>query len=113
MQNRTGHGNIEAFAAKLDQVAPEGCDLKVGDIVTFINDYGVPFSGREIIGFDTDNDLSKYDRFIYMDCEAYWFPHKIGELIKESKEAGDARVAAWAVNPNIPARDHKIDVDQN
>jgi hypothetical protein len=95
MKNRTGHGDIEAFAAKLDQEAPVGCDLKVGDIVTFINDYGVIFPGREIIGFDTTNDLSKYDRFIYMDCEAYWFPHKVSELIKESEAEGQARLQQW------------------
>lgn len=84
--------NTAEYAAKLEQEAPEGCDLKVGDIVTFINDYGVVWPGKEVIGFDTsDHNLMKYGNFIHIDTDAYWFPHKRGELIKESVEEGEAR----------------------
>ena len=89
-------GNTVDYAAKLEQVAPEGCDLKVGDIVTFVNDYGVIFPGKEVIGFDTsEHNLKQYGNFIHIDTDAYWFPHKRSELIKESKEEGEARLQAW------------------
>lgn len=94
---QSSYGNIEEFAAKQEQTPPEGCDLVVGDIVTFINDYGVVFPGQEVIGFDTnpEHNLFKYGNFIHIDTDAYWFPHKRSELIKESKAEGDARLAAW------------------
>lgn len=92
-------GNTIDYAAKLEQTAPAGCDLKVGDIVTFINDYGIPFPGREVIGFDTtDHNLMKYGNFIHIDTDAYWFPHKPAELIKESAEQGQARLQEWIKN---------------
>lgn len=107
-------GNTIDYAAKLEQTPPEGCDLQVGDVVTFINDYGVVFPGKVVIGFDTtDHNLMKYGNFIHIDTDAYWFPHKRAELIKESKEAGELRLAAWLKTPNIPASDYKIDMDQN
>ena len=56
------------------------CDLKVGDIVTFTNDYGVSFKGNKVLGF-----LSKPDnnRCVYLDFDCYWFPVRIDELQKE------------------------------
>ena len=94
----TYHANSNTFdyAKTLEQTPPEGCDLQVGDIVTFVNDYGIPFPGKEIIGFDTtDHNLKKYGNFIHIDTDAYWFPHKRSELIKESKEQGDMRLNQW------------------
>lgn len=91
--------NTAEYANTLEQTAPEGCDLKVGDIVTFVNDYGLIFPGKEVIGFDTtDHNLMKYGNFIHIDTDAYWFPHKRGELIKESKEQGQARLQEWIKN---------------
>ena len=98
------NSNTELFAATLLQTPPVGCDLKIGDIVTFINDYGIPFPGKEVIGY---RDLStETDRFaawrpenvIHIDTDAYWFPHNAGELIKESVEEGQARLQAWIKN---------------
>ncbi|MNV91952.1 hypothetical protein D3C71_1864980 [compost metagenome] len=87
------NSNTAEYAKTLEQTAPEGCDLKVGDVVTFVNDYGVVFPGKEVIGFYTqpDSNLLKYGNFIHIDTDAYWFPHKPSELIKESLEEGEAR----------------------
>lgn len=90
-----GNSNTAEFAKTLEQVAPEGCDLKVGDIVTFVNEYGVIFPGKEVIGFDTNHFLNQYGKFIMLDSDAYWFPHTRAELIKESKEEGEARLQQW------------------
>jgi hypothetical protein len=86
-------GNTAEYAKTLEQTPPEGCDLKVGDIVTFINEYGVVWPGKEVIGFDTnpEHNLFKYGNFIHLDSDAYWFPHKRSELIKESVEQGEER----------------------
>lgn len=54
--------------------------LKVGDIVTFTNDYGAEFGGLEVLGFST-NPLSGRDVFLNSDC--YWMPKKATSLRKE------------------------------
>lgn len=88
--------NTADYALTLEQTPPEGCDLQVGDVVTFVNDYGVIFPGQEVIGFDTtDHNLMQYGNFIHIDTGAFWFPHKRSELIKESVEAGNARLQEW------------------
>ena len=92
------NSNTAEYAKTLEQTTPEGCDLQVGDIVTFVNDYGIPFPGKEVIGFDTDCYMNKYGNFIHIDTGAYWYPHKRCELIKESKEDGEARLQEWIKN---------------
>lgn len=54
-------------------------EFKVGDKVTFTNEYGVIFEGKTIIGFASEENQFN-DRFIYIDCDSYWFPHKEDEL---------------------------------
>lgn len=43
---------------------PVPCDLKVGDKVTYINEYGVKFPGMIVIGFARDDSF--YGRFIHL-----------------------------------------------
>lgn len=70
------------FINSLDKTPIESLGLKVGDVVTFTNDYGVVFPGKVITGFDpVEKDYTK--RFIYFDSDAYWFPHKLSEISKE------------------------------
>jgi hypothetical protein len=75
---------VKAFDADICKVSPIPCDFKPGDKVTFTNEYGVIFPGRTVIGFreSIDPDFLP-DRFILLDGDAYWFPHKISELTKE------------------------------
>lgn len=47
------------------------CDFKVGDIVTFTNDYGVAFPHKVITGFAPE---AEHGRFVYYDSDAWWFP---------------------------------------
>lgn len=63
---------------------PIPCDLKVGDIVTYTNEFGVSFNGMIIIGFSADEHFLPRKMFIHTDfCEkaessgaAWWFPKK-------------------------------------
>ena len=62
------------------------CDLNVGDIVTYKNDYGVSFKNKKIIGFSNDPVLIRIDRFIHLESDTWWFPVKREELTKERNE---------------------------
>lgn len=51
---------------------PLPCALKVGDVVTFTNEFGVSFEGRKVIGFS--KEVFNGDRFVHLSKDAYWFP---------------------------------------
>ena len=77
---------FEAYVAKLRTEPPVECEFKVGDTVTFTNEFGVSFPGMIVLGFADDDSF--YGRFIhaafpgeraYNGC-AYWFPKAPGEL---------------------------------
>ena len=57
---------------------PEGCTLKVGDKVRFVNDYGVAFGPFTIQGFTlpTDEIANAAGRTVYIDSSCYWFSKK-------------------------------------
>ena len=61
------------------QQTSERTSLKVGDNVTFTNEFGVSFEDNEILGFDLEDF---YGRFIYLDKDSYWFPVTEKSLIK-------------------------------
>lgn len=67
---------------------PVSCNLKVGDKVTYTNEYGGKFPGLVVIGFARDDSF--YGRFIHIaypddpDSGAWWFPHRRDELKKEN-----------------------------
>lgn len=52
-------------------------NLKMGDLVTFTNDFGVSFINLEVIGFDTEPYC---DRYVYLNWSSYWFAAKMGSL---------------------------------
>ena len=55
--------------------------FKIGDKVTFTNDYGAKFSGHTVTGFvDETHMLFKYGNHILIDTDAHWFPHKASDL---------------------------------
>jgi hypothetical protein len=56
---------------------PAPTDIKVGDIVTFTNDYGVQFPGVKVTGFAP---IVENGRFIYLDYDCYWFAAHPKEL---------------------------------
>lgn len=57
------------LAIDAQRVPPAECKFKVGDVVTFTNDYGVEFDGV-ITGF---SPKVSYGRFVYWDNSAWWF----------------------------------------
>lgn len=68
------------------QECPRDFDLRVGDKVTYTNDYGVEFKGHTIVGFTNDHLLFKYGNCVYLDTDSYWFPVKPESLRKEVSE---------------------------
>lgn len=64
--------------AKSRKVLSESKDttLKVGDKVTFTNEYGCVFPDHEVLGFC---ELWE-GRCVYIDKDSYWFPVKQCEL---------------------------------
>jgi hypothetical protein len=58
---------------------PKQCQFQVGDTVAYTNEYGVVFPGLTVIGFEKLPDICD-DRFIYLNTDACWFPHKESEL---------------------------------
>lgn len=62
----------------------ENSDLKIGDIVTFTNEYGVQFENLEILGFRNNNDFMP-ERHVYLNKSSFWFPIKLSEIKKQNK----------------------------
>ena len=55
--------------------------FKVGDRVTFTNEFGVVFEGHTVTGFYEETGLLyQYGRRYYIDTDCYWFPKKESEL---------------------------------
>jgi len=73
---------------KVDMLStpPIPCDFKVSDRVTYKNTYGVEFKNLRVEGFShkvyTDMTGSP---FIYLNTDAYWFPHSPNDLTKEAE----------------------------
>lgn len=62
-----------------------GENFKVGDQVTFTNDYGVKFYNRKIIGFS--EPIYPGSGTVYISGDAYWFPNKPHQLTKTIEAA--------------------------
>lgn len=62
---------------------PEGLALAVGDSVTFINDYGVIWPGKKVIGFRIPDPDFRPKATVYIDSEPYWFSNDPESLVKE------------------------------
>ena len=69
----------------MNKKPPIDCDLQVGDVVTFTNEYGIKFEGLKVIGFTESMDQHLSGRFIYLDSSAWWFPHTREELTLECR----------------------------
>jgi hypothetical protein len=49
---------------------PIPCELVVGDVVTYTNEYGAQFHNRLVTGF---SPTIEHGRFVYFDTDAWWF----------------------------------------
>lgn len=72
---------INSFISQLAIEPPLKCAFKVGQKVTFVNEYGVSFPGHTITGFAKSNSF--YGRFIHLDTDAYWMPAHPSNVIPE------------------------------
>ena len=59
----------------------ENSDLRIGDKVTFTNDYGVKFENLEVLGFRNRKDFLP-NNVVYLDKDSYWFAVQLKELNK-------------------------------
>lgn len=57
-------------------------DFKIGDIVTFTNEFGVTFENLEILGFRENADFLP-ERKVYLNKSSYWFAVKLSEIKKQ------------------------------
>lgn len=68
----------DSFTTDLSSVVPDSpIQLKVGDLVTFVNDYGVAFVNKKVLGFDL---TVEYGRVVYLDYDCYWMPSTLDSL---------------------------------
>lgn len=57
---------------ELTDAPPLPCHLKVGDVVTYTNEFGVHFEGKKVIGFS--KEPTSWGAFVHLSKSAYWFP---------------------------------------
>ncbi len=72
---REANGTI--FYNRLSDVIDTENDLEVGDMVMFTNDSGWVFGPYEILAFKKPEN---WDRFVFFDHSAYWFPARPDQL---------------------------------
>lgn len=73
--------NEQGWAPIYDDPAEAGIetDLRIGQQVTFTNEYGVRFEPMEILGFCKPKpDLP--GRCVFVNCDGYWFPKRLESL---------------------------------
>lgn len=70
------------FKVEMQQQPISESLLKVGNKVTFTNEYGVAFSGHTIQGFPTDKE---YAYKAYIDSDCYWCAKPFNSLTLEEK----------------------------
>ena len=73
---------IKEYAKTLSKTPPEGSNLKVGDVVTWVNAYGVKWTNK-IIGFKYSGWYhEEYESFVHIDSDCYWCSHSHKNLKK-------------------------------
>lgn len=70
--------NINIYSTLKDVVDTE-IDLKIGDYVLFINDYGAIFGPNKVLGFCKPNDVNGC---VYLNHDCYWYPTQVDKIVK-------------------------------
>jgi hypothetical protein len=70
--------NIKIYPTLKDVIDTE-IDLKIGDYVLFINDYGAIFGPNKVLGFCKPNDVNGC---IYLNHDCYWYPTQVDKIVK-------------------------------
>lgn len=99
------HAKVTGFTTNLADVVPNApIELKVGDLVTYTNEYGASFVNNKILGFDLN---PSYNRVVYIDSSSYWFAVEIASLTVQEGyvgvDANDMQIAEMKYqNSSIP-----------
>lgn len=81
---RNGRKN-NAFVERLSEISPNAkIDFKIGDKVSYTNNFGVVFHNLTITAIGCKHELWTYGNCIYLDKESYWYPVKPESLKLES-----------------------------
>ena len=67
------------------ELIDEADGFKVGDVVTVINGYGIPFPNMTIKGIE--KEPREYGGRFYVWDDAYWFPDELKNLKHQKNEA--------------------------
>lgn len=70
------------FEVKMQDHSMTDTLLKVGDKVTYTNEYGVSFPGQTVTGFPIDADSAEK---VFIDSDSYWCPKPINSLTIEEQ----------------------------
>ena len=77
---------IEEFnkwaTSKNIELIPEAHGFKVGEVVTVINGYGIPYPNMVIKGIEKESRT--YGGRFYVWDDAYWFPNRLEDLKKQT-----------------------------
>lgn len=80
MKKKQIHGEAkplhEVYGLRTEPPVP--CKLKIGDVVTYRNDYGCTFPDRKVIGFS--KEVQSWGGFVHLEKDAWWFPVPLGSL---------------------------------
>ena len=91
--NTSQTAKYHEFVAGLRKISPVKTDFKVGQVVAYVNDYGVIFEGHTIVGF-ADDDLF-HGKFIYLNTDCYWCAVAPGEVVYSKVEGVSNDVTIW------------------
>ena len=76
------NGKTKLEDHEMTSTPPEGCDLVVGDMVSFKNEYGVVFGPHRVMGFTlSENEL--HGRTVYINTDCFWMPKHPESLTKQ------------------------------
>lgn len=91
-----GDKEMREFAKTLAQTHPD-TDLKVGDIVTFTNEYGVTFHDKVITGFwHSGIGEQLHDRIVYLAKDSWWFPVSVASLKRKDIPTPQPTLKDWS-----------------
>lgn len=80
------YGRFSKFAKKItDVIAQPPVELKIGDLVTYTNEFGVSFVNNKVLGFDAK---SSYNCGVYLDKSSYWASIPLDSLTLQNGYVG-------------------------
>jgi len=66
----------------LEVEPPIPCAFKIGDVVTYTNDYGCKFPDKKVLGFA--KKVQSWGGFVHLERDSWWFPVPPNSLTLQS-----------------------------